>query len=121
MKKIIEKLKNVEFSKKLTIWFISFYLTSYVPKPFTITSWLWAGGGASILSFLLMRGDSHDVKFKELLIIGSICIFSSLPLLFIRDEQYMLYGTFLVFSLSFIIGGSYSTINASKLLSEGEK
>ena len=103
------------------VWFISFYLTNYVPEPFTVISWLWAGGGASLLSYLLMRGDTIDVKFTELVIIGIICTVSSLPLLFIQDEQLVLTATFIVFSLSFIIGGIYSTINASKLLSEGEK
>ena len=98
------------------IWFISFYLTNYVPEPFTTLSWLWAGGGASLLSYLLNRGD----KATELLIIGIICIVSSLPLLLIRDEQVVLTATFLVFSMSFITGGLYSTFNASKLLSEGE-
>jgi hypothetical protein len=103
------------------VWFISFYLTSYVPEPFTTLSWLWAGGGASLLSYLLMRRDPAGVKFTELLIIGVICIVSSLPLLFIRDEQLVLTATFLIFSTSFITGGLYSTVNASKLLSEGEK
>jgi hypothetical protein len=102
------------------VWFISFYLTNYVPEPFTTLSWLWAGGGASLLSYLLMRRDPADVKFTELLIIGVICIVSSLLLLFIRDEQLVLTATFLVFSTSFITGGLYSTVNASKLLSEGE-
>ena len=106
---------------RFLIWFISFYLTKYVPEPFTTLSWLWAGGGASLLSYLFMRRDPADVKFTELLIIGLICIVSSLPLLFIQDEQLVLTATFLVFSISFIIGGIYSTVNASKLLSEGEK
>jgi hypothetical protein len=103
------------------VWFIAFYLTNYVPEPFSTVSWLWAGGGASLLSYLLMRREPADEKFKELLIIGLICIVSSFPLLFIQDEQLVLTATFLVFSLSFIIGGLYSTVNASKLLSEGEK
>jgi hypothetical protein len=103
------------------VWFIAFYLTNYVPEPFSTISWLWAGGGASLFSYLLMRRDPADVKFKELLIIGFICIVTSLPLLFIQDEQLVLTATFLIFSLSFIVGGLYSTINASKLLSEGEK
>jgi hypothetical protein len=102
------------------VWFIAFYLTNYVPEPFTTISWLWAGGGASLLSYLFMRRDPTDVKFTELLIIGLTCIVTSLPLLFIQDEQLVLTATFLIFSLSFIIGGLYSTVNASKLLSEGE-
>jgi hypothetical protein len=103
------------------VWFVSFYLTNFVPEPFTVISWLWAGGGASLLSYLLMKRDPANVKFTELLIIGIICIVSSLPLLFIRDEQLVLTATFLVFSMSFITVGLYSTVNASKLLSEGEK
>ena len=102
------------------VWFISFYLTNYVPEPFMILSWLWAGGGASLLSYLFMRRDPADMKFTELLIIGFICIVSSLPLLFIRDDQLVLTATFLIFSMSFITGGLYSTINAQKFLSEGE-
>jgi hypothetical protein len=102
------------------VWFISFYLTNYVPEPFTTISWLWAGGGASLLSYLLMRGDLVDVRYTELLIISLICIVSSLLLLFIQDEQIVLTATILVFSVSFVAGGVYSTINASKLLSKGE-
>ena len=103
------------------IWFIAFYLTNYIPEPFTTISWLWAGGGASLLSYLFMFSDQADAQFKELLIIGGICIISSLPLLFIKDEQLVLNATFLIFSLSFIIVGVFSTINASKILSEGER
>ena len=103
------------------VWFISFYLTNYVPEPYATPSWLWAGGGASLLSYLVMRRDPDGAKFTELLIIGIICIVSSLPLLFIGDEQLVLTATFLVFTFSFITGGLYSTVNASKLLSEGEK
>ena len=103
------------------VWFISFYLTNYVPEPFTTISWLWAGGGASLLSYMFMRRDPAGVKFTELFIIGLICIVSSLPLLFIKDEQLVLNATFLIFSMSFISGGLYSTVNASRLLSEGEK
>ena len=102
------------------VWFISFYLANYVPEPFTTVSWLWAGGGASLLSYMFMRRDPNGVKFTELLIIGLICIVSSFPILFIQDEQLVLTATFLIFSMSFIAGGLYSTVNASKLLSEGE-
>ena len=103
------------------IWFFSFYLTNYVPEPFTITSWLWAGGGASILSYMLMRRDPSEERFTELLIIGLICILSSLPLRLVQDEQLVLTATFLIFSVSFIVGGLYSTVIASKILSQGEK
>ena len=103
------------------VWFIAFYLTNYVPEPFTTISWLWAGGGASLISYMFMRRDPSEAKFKELLIIGFICIVTSIPLPFIQDDQLVLTATFLIFSLSFIIGGLYSTVNASKLLSEGEK
>jgi hypothetical protein len=98
------------------VWFTAFFLTSYVPEPFTIVSWLWAGGGASLLSYLLMRRDPTDIKFTELPIIGLICLLTSLPLLFIREEQLVLTTTFLAFSLSFITGGLYSILNASKML-----
>jgi len=103
------------------IWFISFYLTNYIPEPFTIISWLWAGGFASLLSYMLMRREPNEVRFTELLIIGLICIVSSFPLLLIQDEQLVLAGTFLIFSVSFIAGGLYSTINALKMLSQGEE
>jgi hypothetical protein len=103
------------------VWFISFYLTNYIPEPFTIISWLWAGGFASLLSYILMRREPNEVRFTELLIIGLICIVSSFPLLFIQDEQLVLTGTFLIFSVSFIAGGLYSTINALKMLSQGEE
>ena len=98
------------------IWFTAFFLTSYVPEPFTIVSWLWAGGGASLLSYLLMRRNPTDIKFTELPIISLICFLTSLPLLFIKDEQLVLTATFLAFSLSFVTGGLYSILNAPKML-----
>ena len=103
------------------VWFISFYLTNYVPEPFTTVSWLWAGGGAALISYLLNRSYTTEAEYTELLIIGIICVVASLPLLLIRDGQIVLTATFLVFSVSFMAGGLYSTVNASKLLSEREK
>lgn len=103
------------------VWFISFFLTNYVPEPFTTVSWLWAGGGASLLSFLVLRREPANANYPELLIIGLICVVSSLPLLLVSDAQLALTVTFLVFSASFIAGGVYSIVNASKLLSESEK
>jgi hypothetical protein len=89
--------------------------------PFTTVSWLWAGGGAALISYLLNRSYTTEAEYTELLIIGIICIVASLPLLLIREEQIVLTATFLVFSVSFMAGGLYSTLNASKLLSEREK
>lgn len=103
------------------VWFIAFFLTNYTPEPFAIVSWLWAGGGASLTSYLVLKRDSAHMIYPELLIIGLICSISSLPLLLIQDEQLVLNATFLVFSASFIAGGIYSMVQASKLLSESQK
>ena len=102
------------------VWFFSFYLISFVPEPYSIISWLWAGGGASFLSYLLAGRDHADARFTELVIIGFLCFFSSIPLIFVRNESYVLTATFLVFSASFIFGGVYSIFIASKMLSAGE-
>ena len=103
------------------VWFIAFFLTNYAPEPFATVSWLWAGGGASLTSYLVLKRDPAHMTYPELLIIGLICSTSSLPLLLIQDAQLVLNATFLVFSASFITGGIYSLVNASKLLSESQK
>lgn len=102
------------------VWVFAFYLTSFVPEPYLVISWLWAGGGASLLSYLLAGRDHVNARFNELVIVGFLCFFSSIPLLFVRNDSYVLTATFLVFSASFIIGGVYSILYASKMLSAGE-
>jgi len=102
------------------IWFTAFYITNFVPESYSIISWLWAGGGASLLSYLIMRRAPYYLRYTELLLIGGICLFLSLPLLRIQDEQLVLIVTVLTFSASFIVGGLYSTVNAMKVLSQGE-
>ena len=102
------------------VWFFAFYLTSFVPEPYSIISWLWAGSGASLLSYLLAGRDHANARFNELVIISFLCFFSSIPLLFVQNDSYVMTVTFLVFSASFVLGGVYSIFIASKMLSAGE-
>jgi hypothetical protein len=103
------------------MWLISFFLTNYVPEPFTVISWLWAGGFASLLSYLVSRIKSDSGDYPEILVVSIICLVTSLPLLFIKDTQLVEAVTFLIFGISFIAGGVYSIINALKVLSESDK
>ena len=103
------------------MWFVSFFLTNYVPEPFTVISWLWAGGFASLLSYLVLRRESDNGNYPEILVVSIICLVTSLPLLIIRDTQLVEAVTFLIFGISFIAGGIYSIINALKVLSESDK
>jgi len=103
------------------IWFLFFYLTRYVPEPYFRVSWLWAGGSASLVSYIFMRRESGNWHYPVLLVIGLICIASSFPLLLVKDVQLSTALSFTVFGLSFIAGGVYSLFNASRVLSESEK
>ena len=103
------------------VWFLSFLLTNYVPEPYTVISWLWAGGFASLVSYLVLRREPANENYPELLIVGLICIFSSLPLLVVLGTQIVETTVFLIFSVSFIAGGIYSIITASKVLNERQK
>ncbi len=108
------------------VWFFSFFLTSFVPEPLEAVSSLWAGGFASLVSYtalkyILIKRDTSHGNFPELLVIGIICIISSLPLLLLGDAQLVLTITLLVFNVSFVAGGIYSLISASKFLNESDK
>ncbi len=103
------------------IWFVSFYITSYVPEPYTLVSWLWAGGFASLISYLVLKREQSNWNYPELLVIGVICLLASLPMLVIKEMQMAETFTLLVFSVSFIAGGTYSFSNASKVLNEGDR
>ena len=103
------------------VWFISFYITSYVPEPFTLVSWLWAGGLASLISYLVLKREPANWNYPELLIIGVICLLASLPMLAIKEVQMAETFTLLVFCVSFIAGGTYSFTNASKVLNESDE
>lgn len=103
------------------LWFLSFFLTRYVPETYAGVSWLWAGGFASIASYLVLRKEPANWNYPELLIVGLMCLVASLPLMAIKDSQLVVTVTFAVFSVSFIVGGVYSLINASMVLSERDK
>lgn len=103
------------------IWFTSFFLTNYVPEPFTVVSWLWAGGLASLLSYFVLKREPAHENYPQFLIIGIICLAASLPILILRNRPLVETITFLVFGVSFVSGGLYSIANASKVLSESEK
>jgi hypothetical protein len=103
------------------IWFLSFYLTRFVPEPYFRVSWLWAGGAASLVSYLFMKRQEGHWDYPVLLVIGLMCAASSFPLLLIGDVQLSTALSFTVFGVSFIAGGVYSLLNASRILSESEK
>ena len=102
-------------------WFFAFYLTNYVPQPYTVISWLWAGGGASLISYSVLKRENPSWVYPELLIVGVICLTVSVPLLLIRGSQLVEALAFLTFSVSFLAGGFHSLMNASKELSESDK
>jgi len=103
------------------VWFLAFYLTNYVPEPYTAVSWLWAGGVASLISYSVLKWENPSWCYPELLIVGVICLTVSVPLLLVRGSQLVEVLTFLTFSVSFLSGGVHSLINASKELSESDK
>jgi len=103
------------------VWFFAFYVTNYVPEPYTAVSWLWAGGVASLISYSILKRENPNWYYPELLIVGVICLTASAPLLLIRGPQLVEELSFLTFSVSFLAGGFHSLINASKELSESDK
>lgn len=108
------------------VWFLSFFLTSFVPESLEAVSSLWAGGFASLVShlalkYVIQKRDPSHWDYPEFLVIGVICIISSLPLLLLGDSQLVLTTTLLVFNVSFVAGGIYSLIGASKFLNESDK
>lgn len=102
------------------IWFTSFFLTNYVPEPYTMVSFLWAGGFASLLSYLVLRREPAHENYPEFLLIGFICLVFSLPILVLRNTPLAETLTLLVFSASFVTGGLYSTAMASKVLNKSD-
>ena len=104
-----------------SIWFISFYLTNYAPEPYTVVSWLWAGGFASLVSYLFMRMMPEHRGFPELLIVGVILLVTSIPILVLGSMLFVETAAILIFVVSFFAGGLYSITTASKVLSESDK
>ena len=103
------------------VWFFAFYLTNYVPEPYTAVSWLWAGGLASLISYVLLKRENPSWVYPELLVVGVICLVVSAPLLLMGGSHLVEGLAFLTFSASFIAGGIHSLVNASKELSESDK
>jgi hypothetical protein len=103
------------------VWFLAFYLTNYVPEPYTAVSWLWAGGVASLISYSVLKRENPSWVYPELLIVGVICLTVSVPLLLMGGSQLVEGLAFLTFGVSFIAGGFHSLINASRELSESDK
>jgi len=101
------------------IWFVFFNLTSFVPERFAAASWLWAAGCASLLSYLILRKVQVHWGYPELLVTGLISLAASVPIAFISDGVLAETASLMVFTVSFVAGGLYSMINASKALSEG--
>jgi hypothetical protein len=125
---VTARMRKTPFKKDLPhmiimflIWFVSFYLTNYVPEPYIAISWLWAGGIASLVSYSVLKRENPSWYYPEFLIVGAICLAVSIPLLLIRGSQLVEAIAFLTFCVSFIAGGVHSFINASKELSESDK
>lgn len=96
------------------VWFICFNLTGLVPERFKVVSWLWAAGGASLLSYLALR-KVHG-SYPELLLVGLISLIASIPIGGVNDMALAETATLMVFTISFVAGGVYSIITASKAL-----
>lgn len=101
------------------IWFIAFNLTRFVPECFAAASWLWAAGCASLLSYLILRKVPSHGSYPELLVIGLISLVASVPVAFVIDAVLAETASLMVFTVSFVLGGLYSMVTASKALSEG--
>jgi hypothetical protein len=99
------------------IWFISFNLTTFVPERFGVVSLLWAAGSASLLSYLVLRKVPVHGSYPELLLVGLILLIASLPVAGVTDAALAQTATLVIFAVSFVAGGLYSIITASKALS----
>lgn len=99
------------------IWFISFNLTAFVPERFGVVSLLWAAGSASLLSYLVLRKVPVHGSYPELLLVGLILLIASLPIAGVTDAALAQTATLVIFAISFVAGGLYSIITASKALS----
>lgn len=102
------------------IWFISFKLTGYAPERFEVVSWLWAGGGSCILSYLIHKIVLGHGNYPELLLVGLTLLVVSLPIAVVGDTSLAETATLVTFAISFVIGGLYSIMTASKILSVSE-
>lgn len=98
------------------IWFASFYLTGFVPEQFGIVSWLWAVGCASLLTYFVLRKVSTHGSYPEILLVGLISLFASLPIASLSNVTLAQIATLMIFTVSFVTGGLYSIITASKAL-----
>ena len=102
------------------IWFISIILSNFVPERFEAVSMLWAASCASLLTYVVIRKVSAPGSYPEILFIGLILLVASLPISSINDIGLAQIATLMTFTISFVAGGLYSIITASKELIEGE-
>jgi hypothetical protein len=119
----LSKKRKFSFSKDIPhalllslTWFISFQLTHYAPERFAAVSWLWAGGFASLFSYLVLLKVQVHKGFRELLVTGLILIVTSIPIAFIADASTAETASLIVFSIAFVGGGIYSILKATKVL-----
>jgi hypothetical protein len=103
------------------IWFLSFNLTAFVPERFEVVSLLWAAGIACLLSYLILRRVPVHGRYPELLLVGLILLIASLPIAVVSDVALAQTAALVVFIISFVVGGLYSIITASKVLSESRQ
>ena len=76
------------------IWVLSFILAGVLsvlgPKQLILVSWLWAGGGASLLTYLVLRKISDRGGYPEVLLVGLILLIASLPIVNVTDTTFMM-------------------------------
>ena len=98
-----------------SIWVVAFFLVGYIPDPFSGVGWSLAGGAASIVTYAVMSVSGHK-KRVELLLIGFINILATLPVLLYGSLYEVEITVLVIYIVSFIFGGAYSTIKARRYL-----
>jgi hypothetical protein len=98
-----------------SVWFVAFFLAGYIPEPLGGVGLSLAGGAASLVTYVIMSLSGHTRR-PELLIIGLINTLASLPVLLFGDLLEVEVAVLVIYALSFICGGAYSTLEAGRCL-----
>ncbi|TFG04608.1 MAG: hypothetical protein EU536_04255 [Promethearchaeota archaeon] len=104
----------------MLIWIISFTLLNFAPEPVEVVANLWAAGIACILTYIVLKSVPTHANYPEIALVGFILLIASLIVLFITDMAIAELITIVVFALSFLVGGLYSILTASKVLTKIE-
>jgi len=122
--KIYSKKQKFSFRKEMPhivaislVWFISFTLIRFAPQNLAFVSILWAAGSACVLSYLILRKVQIHGTYPEILFVGLILLMASIPIVFIDDLVLAEIITIVIFAISFFVGGFYSILTASHVLS----